>query len=216
MRWCTRPGCKGTVRGENMDATELQCPECDTKICFRCREDWHGKLSCEAAMEKKYQGWAGSKQNMGFCPLCRTKIEKTAGCNLMTCGFCEFKFCWVCREEATYQHFSNPNPFTNCGAGLMENAPRSKCCRVTRTIFLLLLLILLAPIALVLYTPMACVVLSWELFRKCGCRGCCLLFWCTLLSPITFTIGLCLDPITVPIIIIFGIVMLVKTCMQRD
>ena len=78
-------------------ATELTCPECGTSICFRCREEWHGDITCEQAMDKKYEGWAGNRSNMGFCPLCRTKMEKTAGCNMMTCLFCGFKFCWICK-----------------------------------------------------------------------------------------------------------------------
>ena len=34
MRWCTKPGCKGFVRGKSLDEKMVQCPECHTKICF--------------------------------------------------------------------------------------------------------------------------------------------------------------------------------------
>ena len=55
MRWCTKAGCKGTVRGKHMDERKLQCPECGTSICFRCKEEWHGRCTtCEKAMEKKF------------------------------------------------------------------------------------------------------------------------------------------------------------------
>ena len=55
MRWCTKPGCKGTVRGKHMNERKVKCPECDTSLCFRCREEWHGWCtSCESAMEKKF------------------------------------------------------------------------------------------------------------------------------------------------------------------
>ena len=54
LRWCIKPGCKGKMKGHT-DATELKCPECGTSICFRCREEWHGKDSCEKAMENTYK-----------------------------------------------------------------------------------------------------------------------------------------------------------------
>ena len=47
LRFCTKPGCEGKMRGENMQAKELTCPDCGTKICFQCREEAHGKLTCE-------------------------------------------------------------------------------------------------------------------------------------------------------------------------
>lgn len=34
MRWCTKPGCKGFVRGVTLDDSVVQCPLCQTKICF--------------------------------------------------------------------------------------------------------------------------------------------------------------------------------------
>lgn len=47
LRYCTKPNCEGKMRGANMQAKELTCPECGTKICFQCREEAHGKLTCE-------------------------------------------------------------------------------------------------------------------------------------------------------------------------
>ena len=41
MRWCTKPGCKGFVRGQTLEDREVQCPLCQTRICFQCRDDLH-------------------------------------------------------------------------------------------------------------------------------------------------------------------------------
>jgi hypothetical protein len=54
--------------------------------------------------EHKYQASGGDeafqriKRELGIkdCPKCKTAIEKTEGCNHMTCGGCGAHICWVC------------------------------------------------------------------------------------------------------------------------
>ena len=172
MRWCTKQGCTGKMKGKNLSERKLVCPECKTAICFRCREEWHGRwTSCESAMEKRFQGWANLTQNISFCPMCRTKIEKTEGCNHMTCGFCRYEFCWICGNAASSdsQHFSsNPLSFmTGCGAGQMEQNPPGLCVRIWRKIGIFLLGLLLLPFFLIFATPVALCALMYE----CCCRG---------------------------------------------
>ena len=59
MRWCVKAGCKGFVRAENAQVIKLVCPECQTALCFQCRDEYHGETqSCEEAMEQRYEGWA--------------------------------------------------------------------------------------------------------------------------------------------------------------
>ena len=97
-----------------MEERELKCPICGTSICFQCKEEWH-KGTCEEAMRKMLP------ENISFCPMCRTRIEKTEGCNLMVCRYCEFKFCWNCRQGATYAHFRSSE--LGCGVPLFEDVP---------------------------------------------------------------------------------------------
>lgn len=33
------------------------------------------------------------------CPKCKTRIEKSGGCNYMNCQRCHFEFCWVCGSD---------------------------------------------------------------------------------------------------------------------
>ena len=47
MRWCTKPGCKGSMRGDSVDTERVTCPECHTVVCFKCKDEWHEGLSCE-------------------------------------------------------------------------------------------------------------------------------------------------------------------------
>ena len=31
-----------------------------------------------------------------WCPMCRTKIIKSEGCDHMTCRYCGYEFCYIC------------------------------------------------------------------------------------------------------------------------
>ena len=119
VRWCPKIDCGEHMRAQNADALQVVCPKCSTKVCFKCRDEWHGELSCEEAMKKQLQGWAEeNKDNVSFCPMCRTKIEKNKGCNHMTCYFCNFEFCWACGGSASSSegHFSGKG----CGVKMMD------------------------------------------------------------------------------------------------
>jgi len=47
------------------------------------------------------------------CPRCRIIIEKSDGCNHMTCAHCDYQFCWLCLSEYTEHHFAAYN-FKGC------------------------------------------------------------------------------------------------------
>lgn len=78
--------------------TSCKCFGCGTQFCFDCGEESHLPASCEAMRE-----WALIQMNSDFwvrknakpCPGCRAPIEKTQGCNHMTCT-CRVEFCWLC------------------------------------------------------------------------------------------------------------------------
>ena len=122
IRWCTKPGCDTHIKAKNRDATKLECPTCKTEICFNCRDKWHGEtVTCEEALQSQLEGWADqNKDNVSFCPSCRSKIEKNQGCNHMTCGFCEYEFCWACGQSASAadRHYE---AFRGCGVGMMDS-----------------------------------------------------------------------------------------------
>lgn len=105
---------------ENDKVKFVQCSICKTKVCFKCRERWH-KGSCEANLEKVYQSSYGDKKNVWLCPMCKTRIERTGGCNHMTCSFCLFEFCWICGAAATEgsKHW-DPMSLTGCGATWLD------------------------------------------------------------------------------------------------
>ncbi|KAF8609438.1 hypothetical protein BDV93DRAFT_602107 [Ceratobasidium sp. AG-I] len=61
----------------------------------------------EYMQEKENQAWL--KERTMECPGCQTHVEKSQGCNHMTCARCNVHFCFRCgtklRPEQPYKHF---------------------------------------------------------------------------------------------------------------
>ncbi|KEP49035.1 putative ubiquitin-protein ligase E3 [Rhizoctonia solani 123E] len=68
------------------------------------------KMAQEYQGEKENQVWL--KERTTACPRCETRVEKSEGCNHMTCPRCTTHFCFRCgtklQTESPYAHFSQP------------------------------------------------------------------------------------------------------------
>jgi hypothetical protein len=76
------------------------CPNCFESICTTCHA-LHGKYSCAEYKDIASGGYEALKRlkkelNIKDCPRCSTSMEKTDGCNHMTCAGCKAHICWVC------------------------------------------------------------------------------------------------------------------------
>merc|ERR1719427_2221004 len=136
---------------------KLQCPECRTVICFNCSKLWHGYFSkchtADAEQEEKYREWEATR-DVQKCPKCKMRIEKTEGCNHMTCSSCRYEFCWICRGKYLSEaHFSDWNVF-GCPGGQFNSNARSlancngACKWMPLWIRRLLLLLVVLPLVL--------------------------------------------------------------------
>ncbi|XP_065895371.1 E3 ubiquitin-protein ligase parkin-like isoform X2 [Dysidea avara] len=97
----------------------IECNECKHVFCARCKKAYHSG-SCNSASSRQ-QGaqayntnrfsavdaerarWVVANEryiedNAKRCPRCGVAIQKTEGCNHMTCT-CKFEFCWLCLIE---------------------------------------------------------------------------------------------------------------------
>jgi hypothetical protein len=148
---------------------------------------------------------------MRLCPNCKAHIEKSEGCNHMTCYYCEFQFCWICGETYTQDHFLALNPL-GCGGNQFSNVNPyfgflGKSWLYFKRFLIFLLVLLLCPFVLVLGPPIGCVAISFAVLNKAmgGCNKCFACLAYLIVCPIAFAIGLALDILIVPAGIFIGI-----------
>ncbi|KAG7094637.1 hypothetical protein E1B28_005461 [Marasmius oreades] len=121
-RYCNTPDCQQIYRCEDPSMadsapiTNRQCPSCLAVICMRCHGDAHDGMTCDERREHfeppEYivlnEAWAkraGAKR----CPSCDVWMEKTEGCNHMSCK-CGAHVCWECMkafaQKDIYEHMT--------------------------------------------------------------------------------------------------------------
>ena len=114
LKYCMTPDCQQIYR-HGPDNRILQCPSCFSTICSACDEEAHEGITCQESRDQKnpskqdrlFNEWADEHGKR--CPECRSVIEKTGGCNHMTCR-CGAHFCWKCGKtfssKEIYQHMN--------------------------------------------------------------------------------------------------------------
>ncbi|XP_010624069.1 probable E3 ubiquitin-protein ligase RNF217 isoform X1 [Fukomys damarensis] len=84
---------------------KIQCPTCQFVWCFKCHSPWHEGVSCKEYKkgDKLLRHWASEiehgQRNAQKCPKCKIHIQKTEGCDHMTCSQCNTNFCYRCGER---------------------------------------------------------------------------------------------------------------------
>jgi E3 ubiquitin-protein ligase RNF14 len=67
------------------------------------------RLEYDYLAEKETNEW--KKRNTTACPMCHTSIERSEGCNHMTCSTCSTHFCFLCgcylNKDKPYLHFNS-------------------------------------------------------------------------------------------------------------
>lgn len=107
---CPTPDCAQVYRAVS-GGVILQCPSCLVRICSGCHTEAHDGLTCEErdkAEDKLYYEWAAT-HDVKNCPGCKTPIERSEGCNHMTCARCQTHICWEClatfpKGDGIYDH----------------------------------------------------------------------------------------------------------------
>ncbi|KAK0616651.1 hypothetical protein B0T14DRAFT_546825 [Immersiella caudata] len=116
FRYCATPDCDRVYRVSSKGSpVAFTCPNCLTTVCTACHESHQG-ITCAEHFDNKSGGYAAlqkTKAKLGIkdCPKCKTSIEKTEGCNHMTCLGCKAHICWKCMEtfktsDACYAHLT--------------------------------------------------------------------------------------------------------------
>lgn len=90
------------VTTDSNTATTFTCTECLASTCTSCHAP-HPDISCaehKDIVSGGYEALERVKKELGVkdCPKCKTPIEKTYGCNHMTCMGCKTHICWFCMK----------------------------------------------------------------------------------------------------------------------
>ncbi|KAF8549795.1 hypothetical protein OG21DRAFT_543542 [Imleria badia] len=118
FKFCKTPDCGQIYRsvrpGES--AKSLRCPSCFAAVCNACDDDAHDGMTCAeskvhrdpAEQDRLNDAWIASQGGrVKKCPRCSVIIEKTEGCNHMSCR-CGAHICWRCMgvftEQTIYTH----------------------------------------------------------------------------------------------------------------
>ncbi|KAF4611182.1 hypothetical protein D9613_007285 [Agrocybe pediades] len=101
LKYCTTPDCKQIYR-HRTDVAVLKCPSCFSTICAACDEDAHEDMTCAERRlhsnpeeQERLNNALATANGYKKCPQCSIWIEKTEGCNHMTCK-CGAHICWRC------------------------------------------------------------------------------------------------------------------------
>ncbi|KAM9339167.1 E3 ubiquitin-protein ligase RNF217 [Symphorus nematophorus] len=87
---------------------KIQCSNCQFVWCFKCHAPWHNGIKCRDYRkgDKLLRSWASviehGQRNAQKCPQCKIHIQRTEGCDHMTCTQCNTNFCYRCGER--YRH----------------------------------------------------------------------------------------------------------------
>lgn len=93
------------TKKSSSDKHKVVCPACDLLWCFSCHSPWHERLSCRDFRkgQKQFKKWVKGKQNgianAQKCPKCNVCIQRTTGCDHMTCSRCHCEFCYRCGKR---------------------------------------------------------------------------------------------------------------------
>ncbi|KAF4599801.1 hypothetical protein EYR40_006903 [Pleurotus pulmonarius] len=90
LKYCRTPDCVQIYRAtEDRARTDcaVQCPSCFSVICSACHEDGHEGVTCADAKllrdhDDMSEAWIRQAKK---CPNCQAPIEKSGGCNHMSC-----------------------------------------------------------------------------------------------------------------------------------
>ena len=89
-----------------VEDVRLTCEKCNHVWCFNCHAPWHEGATCKQYRkgDRHFKKWTKEHSHSGIancqkCPFCRVYIQRSTGCDHMTCNRCDTHFCYKCGER---------------------------------------------------------------------------------------------------------------------
>ena len=96
------------ILGHKAADVKITCQGCTFEWCFKCHAPWHKDQTCKEHKKgsKDFKQWLKSRNNKGAangqkCPSCNIPIQRSTGCDHMTCSKCSTHFCYHCGRKHT-------------------------------------------------------------------------------------------------------------------
>lgn len=105
--WCLNPAGCDSGQENSANNNYMECVECKYRQCLQHQCAWHANETCEqyeyrTSGQKSRDEEAATQKILDEVskkcpgPNCGWRIQKTDGCDHMTCRKCKFEFCWEC------------------------------------------------------------------------------------------------------------------------
>ena len=118
------------------EQVKIVCENCRIEWCFQCHAPWHRDITCKVFMRgnKMFHKWTKQKPNgvanCQKCPTCRVFIQRSTGCDHMTCNRCRTHFCYKCGGRfieipGLGDHYENTSIF-GCKYNYLPNEPAKR------------------------------------------------------------------------------------------
>jgi hypothetical protein len=101
--YCPTPTCSEYLGASDDPLFGWHCQRCNQEICVRCKDFLHPWPNCVPREDREFLQLSG-QQGWVNCSACGAMVERTEGCNHMTCR-CGKRFCYVCGGDW------HPDPF---------------------------------------------------------------------------------------------------------
>ena len=166
---CPYPDCEGFADKNIEYKNKIYVCQNNHYFCQKCMEALDPKLlfpnkkhtcknSNEKAMTLKYFRIQKKKNLIKKCPNCDCWVQKEQNsCNNVICSniWCNFEFCWICREP--YDDYHYRNPFSMCfglaSINTVNYFTKNKRMRLLRCILIIVILIfILIPFCLFFFS----------------------------------------------------------------
>lgn len=107
VTYCSNGTCATPIALEDVAETVvcIKCPMCKASTCRKCKCPWHDAMTCEqfqATVASKEFSQLSKKLCIKRCPKCGHAVEKSSGCNRVTCK-CGTVFCFKCGKQSQMQ-----------------------------------------------------------------------------------------------------------------